>query len=107
EQFRAKLPQITQLINDFDGVVAALPMLLGVDKPSTYLMLILDSSELRPTGGFICNFGTLTINRGQMDPGFKISDITLIDYPHKFPDRPPYPQLIPIPPQYDWLKQVW
>jgi hypothetical protein len=109
QQFRAKLPQITQLISDFDGVVSALPMLLGVDKPSTYLMLILDSSELRPTGGFIGNFGTLTINRGQMDPGLKITDITLIDYNTKFWDRIPasYKQVIPIPPQYDWLKQVW
>jgi hypothetical protein len=103
EQFRAKLPQITKLINDFDGVVAALPQLLGVAKPSTYLMLVLDSSELRPTGGFIGNFGTLSVTRGQIDAGFKISDITQIDYNTKFTTS----QAIPIPTKYNWLLPVF
>ncbi len=105
-QFVDKLPQITQLLNDFDGVVKALPQLLGVAKPSTYLMLILDSSELRPTGGFIGNFGALSINKGQMDPGFHISDITLIDYCVKF-GCATGAQVIPIPDKYAWLKTIF
>jgi Protein of unknown function (DUF4012) len=105
-QFVDKLPQITQLMNDFDGVVKALPQLLGVEKPSTYLMLILDSSELRPTGGFIGNFGALSINKGQMDPGFHISDITLIDYCVKF-GCATGEQVIPIPDKYGWLRTIF
>jgi len=109
-QFRAQLPKITQLVDDFDGVVAAMPQLFGVTKPSTYLMLILDSSELRPTGGFIGNFGALAVNKGQMDPGFHISDITLIDSSVKF-GTVNYANFqshfIPIPKKYSWLKTIF
>src|SRR5262249_44028805 len=105
-QFRDNLPQISQLVNDFDGVIAALPQLLGVAKPATYLMLILDSSELRPTGGFIGNFGALSVNKGQMDPAFHISDITLIDSSVKF-GNVPYQQVLPMPDKYAWLKTIF
>ena len=111
-QFTSQLPQITQLMNDFNGVIAALPQLLGVNKPSTYLMLILDSSELRPTGGFIGNFGALQVNRGQADSQFHISDVTLMDSSVKFPvGRGPgtvaYGQVIHLPSQYAWFKSIF
>lgn len=110
-QFVTKLPQITQLVDDFDGVVAALPQLMGIEKPSNYLMLILDSSELRPTGGFIGNFGALGVNKGQVDPGFHITDITLIDSSVKFTQKDVnYPftsASISIPDRYNWLKSVF
>ncbi|HZC04024.1 MAG TPA: DUF4012 domain-containing protein, partial [Ktedonobacterales bacterium] len=93
------------------------PQLLGVGKPSTYLVLVLDSSELRPTGGFIGNFGTLSLDSGRLvnsgPLAFHISDITLIDGSVKFPvgtgpgtvavGHTP----IPIPDQYSWLKTVF
>lgn len=101
-----KLPEITQLVNDLDGFTHALPQLLGVGKPSTYLVLILDSSELRPTGGFIGNFGTLSIDSGRMDPNFHIRDITLLDSSVKFGDVPNQ-QIINIPAQYAWLKTIF
>ncbi len=103
---QAKLPQVTQLVNDLDGMAHVLPQLLGVDKPSTYLVEVLDSSELRPTGGFIGNFGALTLDSGRLDPGFHISDITLIDSSVKF-GNVPNQQVITIPPQYNWLKTVF
>ncbi len=105
---QAKLPQVTQLVGDLDGLAHALPQLLGVGKPSTYLVLILDSSELRPTGGFIGNFGTLTMDSGRLDSAFHISDITLIDSSVKFtPPQVVYTQTIPIPDKYSWLKTVF
>ena len=106
EQFRSNLPQISQLVSEFDGVIAALPQLLGVEKPSTYLMLLLDSSELRPTGGFIGNFGALAVDKGQLEPSFHISDITLIDSSVKF-GSVPYQQVIPVPARYAWLKTIF
>jgi hypothetical protein len=109
---QAKLPQVNQLMTDMDGMAHALPQLLGVGKPATYLVLVLDSSELRPTGGFIGNFGALSLDSGRLDPGFHISDITLIDSSVKFgvpqvainqtipiPDKPPH--------DYSWLKTVF
>ena len=103
---QAKLPQATQLVNDLDGMAHVLPSLLGVGKPSTYLVEVLDSSELRPTGGFIGNFGALTLDSGRLDPGFHISDITLIDSSVKFPTAP-HRQFIPIPSKYSWLNAVF
>lgn len=104
---QAKLPQISQLVNDLDGFAHALPAVLGVGKPSTFLVLILDSSELRPTGGFIGNFGALSINAGKVDIShFHISDITLIDSSVKFGSAPNQ-QIIPIPDKYAWLKTVF
>ena len=105
-QFQSELPRVTQLVSDFNGVIAALPQLLGVAKPSTYLMLLLDSSELRPTGGFIGNFGALSVNKGQMDSSFHISDITLMDSSVKF-GSVPYQQVIQVPSKYAWLKTIF
>lgn len=105
-QLQARLPQATQLVNDLDGLAHVLPSLLGVGHPSTYLVEVLDSSELRPTGGFIGNFGALTIDQGRLDPSFHISDITLIDSSVKFSNAR-YKQLIPIPAKYNWLQAVF
>jgi hypothetical protein len=102
---RAKLPEITPLLNDVVGVAHALPGLLGVGSPSSYLVEVLDSSELRPTGGFIGNFGVLTLNNGRLAP-FHISDITLIDSSNKF-DNAPYKFFVPIPKKYNWLRGVF
>ncbi|HEY7974463.1 MAG TPA: DUF4012 domain-containing protein, partial [Ktedonobacterales bacterium] len=103
---QSKLPVVSQLVNDLDGVAHVLPQLLGVGKPATYLVEVLDSSELRPTGGFIGNFGALTLDAGRLDPGFHISDITLIDSSVKFGNAP-HQQFIPIPSKYSWLNAVF
>ncbi|HZC07147.1 MAG TPA: DUF4012 domain-containing protein, partial [Ktedonobacterales bacterium] len=106
DQMRAKLPQVTMLVDDFDGFAHSLPQLLGVGKPATYLVEVLDSSELRPTGGFIGNFGALTLDNGRLDSGFHISDVTLIDSSVKF-NNAPHKQFIPIPSRYSWLNAVF
>ncbi len=104
-----KMPEIVSLVNDFDGVAHALPTLLGVGKPAPYLVEVLDSSELRPTGGFIGNFGVLSLDQGRLDPGFHISDITLIDSSVKFDQSKDTPnvQVIPIPDRYTWLRSIF
>jgi len=42
------------------------PALLGADGQKTYLMLIQNQDELRPTGGFLSAAGLLTIQRGDI-----------------------------------------
>ena len=106
DQLRARLPEATMLLDDLSGVAHSLPHLLGVGKPATYLVEVLDSSELRPTGGFIGNFGALTLSNGRLDSGFHISDITLIDSSVKF-NNAPHKQFIPIPSKYNWLNAVF
>ena len=106
ESLRARLPEVTRLLDDLDGLAHVAPQLLGVGKPATYLVEVLDSSELRPTGGFIGNFGALTLDSGRLSPNFHISDITLIDSSVKF-DKAPHRQFIPIPEKYRWLNAVF
>jgi hypothetical protein len=50
------------------SVAAALPGLLGAgnDGPKTYLLLVQNEDELRPTGGFITSVGNLVLHDGEV-----------------------------------------
>ncbi|MDP3994820.1 MAG: DUF4012 domain-containing protein, partial [bacterium] len=50
-----------------------LPSVLGTDGKKTYLVLLQNNMELRPTGGFIGSFALVTLDMG------KVSDITIQD----------------------------
>lgn len=52
---------------------AAAPTLLGETHPTTYMILIQNSDELRPTGGFITGIGLVTVEQG------KISQLSIMD----------------------------
>ncbi len=43
-----------------------MPDLLGYEKPKTYLILLQNNMELRPTGGFIGSFALLTFSKGEL-----------------------------------------
>ncbi|MGO8951287.1 MAG: DUF4012 domain-containing protein [Ktedonobacterales bacterium] len=73
------LPEFAQGLADARNVVAVLPQLLGVGKPASYLLEVMDSTELRPGGGFIGNVGTLTLSGGRMQGQPQIKDVDLID----------------------------
>lgn len=44
----------------------ALPGLLGTDGPRTYLLLMQNNHELRPTGGFISAVGSISVANGSL-----------------------------------------
>jgi hypothetical protein len=48
----------------------ALPELLGLNRPYTYLIAYQDPEELRPTGGFIGSAGLLKLSRGRASQQF-------------------------------------
>ncbi len=62
-----KLNRLEQGWKDVPTWFAAAQFLLGVDAPRTFLVLDLDSAELRSAGGFIGSFGYLHITRGKVD----------------------------------------
>lgn len=43
------------------------PQSLGMPKSKTYLLLFQNDKEIRPTGGFMTAFATLTLNNGQVE----------------------------------------
>lgn len=95
------MPKIIQGEQDAKAVIAALPLLLGVGKPTNYMLQVLDSTELRPGGGFIGNYGSLTLSGGRMPAtnGIHIEDVDLLDNGEKYL----HTVVIPIPPQYSWF----
>jgi len=72
------------------GAAVALPDLLGLDRPKTYLLLAQNNDELRPTGGFISGVGTVTIEHGRLvklvfEDSYAIDDLSK---PHPPPPLP-------------------
>jgi len=61
---KAYLPLIIKMVDQAVPMVSAAPKLLGFDKPATYLFLIQNNHELRPTGGFIGTYGIVTVDAG-------------------------------------------
>jgi hypothetical protein len=61
---RANFPQIRQLLDDVQMFLSLAPVLLGVAKPASFLMEVLDSTELLTGGSFIGNDDLLTLSDG-------------------------------------------
>ncbi len=95
-------PRLRSLIERFDAAYPALstglnlasvaPQLLGADKPRTYLIMLQNEDELRPTGGFISAAGHVTLDAGKI-VSLTVSDsYALDDFKQYYPD-PPEPLL--------------
>jgi hypothetical protein len=99
EKFRANIPNIRAALAEADQVIAVLPTLLGISAPAHYLLEIMDSTELRPGGGFIGNYGIASFSGGRLTPTH-ITDTYLLDRPFESAGR-----TIPYPPAYQWFAQ--
>ena len=53
-------------IKEGKQALTAAPELLGVGKPKNYFLLFQNDKEIRPTGGFMTAFATLSIDNGQV-----------------------------------------
>jgi len=93
------LPQLPAEANAAQGLVNALPSLLGFDKTRNYLLFEMDSDELRATGGFQGNYGILTFTNGKLVSGVHLHDTrNQLDCPNaSCPHR-----LVPAP-YADWF----
>lgn len=72
------------------GLRAALlaPGVLGADEPRTFLVLVQNEDELRPTGGFISGVAQVTVEDGQvLDLQFEDS-YAVDDFSHPYPEPP-------------------
>lgn len=96
---QSHLPEIQQGLEDAKNVVALLPQLLGLGKPANYLLQILDSTELRPGGGFMGNYGALTVSGGRMQGKPQIKDVDLCDQHDVNKAKP----ILTDYPQYKWF----
>lgn len=99
--FKAQLPKIEQLVQGAQAVAHLAPTLLGVGTPTNYLVEVLDSTELRPGGGFIGNYGILTLAGGRLS-SLHIQDVDLLDTGVKYQSLN-----IPLPSQYSWFASLF
>lgn len=59
--------KLMPIIDDGLSIATALPRFLGAsDGPKTYLLLVQNEDELRPTGGFITAIGKLVVQNGKI-----------------------------------------
>jgi uncharacterized protein DUF4012 len=99
-KLKAELPAIQQGLQEAQAFMGVAGTVLGVGTPSNYLVELLDSTELRPGGGFIGNIGTLTLKGGTLG-GLHVQDVDLLDRPFEFNGG-----FIPFPSQYQWFPQA-
>ncbi len=63
--YLAQLPLVVKVFAEMKDLIDAAPALLGVGQPAYYLAIAMDSSELRPGGGFQGNYGLLELVGGK------------------------------------------
>lgn len=98
--FHKNLPLLQQWLTSAKQLLSVAPTLLGVGTPANYLIEILDSTELRPGGGFIGNYGVATLVGGRLASAH-ITDTDLLDGPYVAAGH-----AIPYPPSYTWFTLV-
>lgn len=90
QAYLAELDDPLNWLDDGLSAAAALPKLLGASSegPKTYLLLLQNEDELRPTGGFITAVGTFVIEDGKPF-GLEIQDSgTMENWSLPYPDAP-------------------
>lgn len=95
-----KLSSANDLFTQFSPLIPLLPKLLGYPAPQTYLLLLQNNTELRPTGGFIGTFGSLALTNGKITQ-FQTENVYNLDEPAKA-----YNTKIPPDPIRNYLKQA-
>ncbi|MDZ4228658.1 MAG: DUF4012 domain-containing protein [Patescibacteria group bacterium] len=85
-----QLPQLRQKINQLRNILPLIPGFIAQDSKKTYLILFQNSTEIRPTGGFIGSYGLLTFEKGKL-LDFAVQDIYAADGQLKGYVEPPEP----------------
>ena len=88
-------------LTHFQPIVKLLPDLLGNPEPKKYLIMFQNDAELRPTGGFLTAYATMSILRGKITPGVS-EDIYTLDagFKKKVPAPEPIKKYLPL--VYNW-----
>lgn len=73
-ELKSKLPEASLALEQATQLLNVLPVLLGLNAEKTYLILLQNSDELRPTGGFIGSYGLVKLKDGSLTE-LKVDDI--------------------------------
>lgn len=89
-KLRQDLPQARKMIVDLVDFLEILPGIVGSEEEKTYLILLQNNMELRPTGGFIGSFILVSFNQGSLKK-FEVYDVYSADGQLKGHVEPPPP----------------
>jgi len=95
--FHKDAPLVQGWLDTFEQLLPVAPTLLGIGTSASYLVEILDSTELRPGGGFIGNYGIVTFS-GVRLAAAHVTDVDLLDKPYEIAGNS-----IPYPAAYTWF----
>ncbi|HYT44150.1 MAG TPA: DUF4012 domain-containing protein, partial [Methylomirabilota bacterium] len=95
--FQKEMPLLQTWLETVEKLLPIAPTLLGIGTPTNYLIEVLDSTELRPGGGFLGSYGIATLSAGRLTAAH-ITDTYLLDNAYKAAGHS-----IPIPPAYAWF----
>ena len=98
--FKQYVPTIRTWLDTSQNLMSILPTFLGIGTPANYLLEILDSTELRPGGGFIGNYGIATLSGGRLTSA-RISDTSLLDHQYLVAGH-----TIAYPSDYLWFYKI-
>ncbi|HEV2461710.1 MAG TPA: DUF4012 domain-containing protein, partial [Ktedonobacterales bacterium] len=108
-KYLSLLPMAPAVLGEFNRLLDSAPALLGIGQPANYLVLVMDRSELRPAGGFMGNYGILTLEGGKQSAKYPLAldDTYNVDFDyfktHVLNPNQPYCQTEgPQPPNYYW-----
>ncbi|PKL36579.1 hypothetical protein CVV38_01610 [Candidatus Peregrinibacteria bacterium HGW-Peregrinibacteria-1] len=73
-----QLHDLSEILNSISEHFPALLKLLGDEHPHRYLILLQNDTEIRPSGGFIGNYGIMDINNGYIE-SLEIHDVYALD----------------------------
>src|SRR5213593_2478647 len=97
DTFHKELPMVQGWLNTVGQILPLAPTLLGIGTPANYLIEVLDSTELRPGGGFIGNYGIATLSGGRLTAAH-ITDAYVLDRSFEATGKS-----IAYPPAYAWF----
>lgn len=80
EPISEKLPLVKNVVHQVASISKTIPLLAGYPEAKTYLFILENNTELRPTGGFIGTFGVLQVDSGEII-SFITDNIYNIDVP--------------------------
>lgn len=90
EAWTKQLTSYRQLVQKGKDWLEILPQLIALDGRKTYLLLLQNNMEIRPSGGFIGSFGLLTFEKGKL-VDLKIEDVYTADGQLRGHVEPPEP----------------
>lgn len=84
-----RLPELKQILNQVTVVAKILPGVAGYPEEQTYLFILQNNTEMRPTGGFWGSYGILKVKDGKIID-FKTDDTYNLDQQSDINVDPPW-----------------